>query len=48
MVLQFGKLAGQALLAWTVVAIPAAILLALVLTGILRRVPLLAKASETL
>lgn len=48
MVLQFGKLAGQALLAWTVVAIPAVVLLALILTGILRRVPLLAKAPETL
>lgn len=46
MALQFGKLAGQALLAWTIVAIPATIVLALVLTGILRRVPLLASQQS--
>ncbi|MFP5234638.1 MAG: DUF2062 domain-containing protein [Acidobacteriota bacterium] len=46
--LQFGRMAGQALLAWTLVAIPVAIVLTLVLTGILRRVPLLAKAAETI
>ena len=48
MVLQFGRLAGQALLAWTLVAVPVAVVLTLVLTGILRRVPLLAKAPETI
>lgn len=46
--LQLGKMAGQALLAWTLVAIPVATVLTIVLTGILRRVPLLAKAPETI
>lgn len=46
--LQLGKMAGQALLAWMVLAIPVAIVLATVLTGILRRVPVLTRSPETL
>jgi uncharacterized protein (DUF2062 family) len=42
---QLGLLAGQALLAWLVLAIPAAALLTLALTGVLRRVPALAAAG---
>lgn len=34
---QLGLLAGQALLAWLVIAAPAAVLLTLMLTGVLRR-----------
>jgi uncharacterized protein (DUF2062 family) len=42
---QLGLLAGQALLAWLVLAIPVAALLTLALTGVLRRVPALAAAG---
>jgi uncharacterized protein (DUF2062 family) len=42
---QLGLLAGQALLAWLVLAIPVAALLTLTLTGVLRRVPALAEAG---
>jgi len=40
-----GSLAGQALGAWFVTAIPMVALLTLALTGLLRRVPVLAKAE---
>ena len=43
---QLGWLAGQAMLAWLLVAVPAVLLITLLLTPMLRRVPLLA-ASET-
>lgn len=48
MALQVGLLAGQALLAWLVLAVPVVIVLAVMLAGILRRVPFdaLAKAPE--
>jgi hypothetical protein len=39
---QLGVLAGQALLGWLLLAIPVAVLLTLMLTGVLRRVPALA------
>jgi uncharacterized protein (DUF2062 family) len=42
---QLGLLAGQALLAWLVLAIPVAAILTLALTGVLRRVPALAEAG---
>lgn len=42
--LQVGVMAGQALLAWLLLAIPVALLLAVILTGVLRRVPVLAAA----
>lgn len=45
-VLQVGRLASQALLAWIIVAVPVSILLSIVLTGILRRIPVLAKSPE--
>jgi uncharacterized protein (DUF2062 family) len=41
---QVGMMAGQALLAWLLLAIPAAALLTLTLTGVLRRVPAVAVA----
>ncbi len=39
---QLGILAGQALLAWLLLAVPVAAVLTLMLTGVLRRVPALA------
>jgi|SRR6185437_642171 len=42
---QLGLLAGQALIAWLVLAIPVAAVLTLALTGVLRRVPALAEAG---
>jgi hypothetical protein len=42
---QVGLLAGQALLAWLVLAIPVAAILTLALTGLLRRVPAIAGAA---
>jgi hypothetical protein len=42
---QIGVLAGQALLAWLLLAIPVVILLTLALTGVLRRVPAIADAT---
>jgi len=42
---ELGLLAGQALLAWLVLAVPVAALLTLTLTGVLRRVPALAEAG---
>jgi hypothetical protein len=41
---QLGMLAGQALLAWLLMAIPVVALLTLALTGVLRRVPAVASA----
>jgi hypothetical protein len=43
---QVGILAGQALLAWLLLAIPVAGVLTLMLTGLLRRVPALAAARD--
>lgn len=40
-----GSLAGQAFGAWLVTAVPAVLLMTLVLTALLRRVPVLAKAE---
>jgi len=40
-----GSLAGQAFGAWFVTAVPAVLLMTLVLTALLRRVPVLAKAE---
>jgi uncharacterized protein (DUF2062 family) len=42
---QLGLLAGQALLAWLVIAVPVVLLLTLALTGVLRRVPALSEAQ---
>lgn len=42
---QFGVLAGQALLAWLLLAIPVALVLTVTLTGVLRRVPAVASAE---
>lgn len=41
---QLGILAGQALLGWLLLAIPVAVILTLILTGVLRRVPALMAA----
>jgi hypothetical protein len=41
-----GGLAGHALLAWMLVAGPAVALMTLTLTGMLRRIPALAKAES--
>jgi hypothetical protein len=43
--IQLGLMAGQALLAWLLLAIPVAALLTLTLTGVLRRVPAIAEAA---
>lgn len=45
LVLQAGGMAGQALCAWLLLAIPVAVLLTTALTPLLRRVPLLAAAE---
>jgi uncharacterized protein (DUF2062 family) len=45
LITQFGSMAGQAVLAWVVIAIPAVLLLTLALTGLLRRIPALAAAE---
>ncbi len=42
---QMGWLAGQALLAWLLIAVPAVVLMTAVLTIVLRRVPMLAGAQ---
>jgi hypothetical protein len=44
--IQLGLLLGQALLAWFVLAIPAAALLTLALTGVFRRVPAFAASAS--
>jgi uncharacterized protein (DUF2062 family) len=46
MAAQLSGLAGQAMLAWLLVAIPAVLLLTVALTPMLRRVPLLAAAES--
>lgn len=45
LVIQLGGMAGQALVAWLVVAIPVVIVLTLTLTPVLRRVPALTAAK---
>jgi uncharacterized protein (DUF2062 family) len=42
---QFGSMAGQALLAWVLIAVPAVVLLTFMLTRVLRRIPALAAAE---
>ena len=42
---QMGWLAGQALLAWVLIAVPAVLLLTFMLTKVLRRIPALAAAE---
>ena len=42
---QVGLMAGQALLAWLLIAIPVVVMLTVALTGLLRRVPALAHAE---
>lgn len=43
---QLGGLAGQAVLAWLVLAVPAVVLLTAAFTAVLRRVPALAAAGD--
>jgi len=45
LLMQMGGLAGHALLAWVLIAIPAVVLMTVILTGVLRRVPALAAAE---
>jgi hypothetical protein len=45
LVTQMGWMAGQALLAWVVIAVPAVLLLTFTLTLLLRRIPSLAAAE---
>jgi len=45
LVLQAGGIAGQALFAWLLLAIPVAVLLTTALTAVLRRIPVLAAAE---
>jgi uncharacterized protein (DUF2062 family) len=45
LVTELGSLAGQALLAWVVIAIPSVLLLTFTLTLLLRRIPALAEAE---
>jgi uncharacterized protein (DUF2062 family) len=40
---QMGSIAGQALLAWAVIAVPAVLIITFALTGVLRRIPALAE-----
>jgi uncharacterized protein (DUF2062 family) len=47
LVTQMGWLAGQALLAWVVIAVPTVLLLTFTLTRLLRRIPALAAAEAT-
>ena len=44
--LHLGALAGQAMLAWLLIAVPAVLLLTFSLTPLLRRIPILAAAAE--
>jgi len=46
LVTQMGWMAGQALLAWVVIAVPAVLLLTFTLTLLLRRIPSLAAAGD--
>jgi hypothetical protein len=43
---QFGGFAGQAMLGWLLIAVPAVALMTLTLTVLLRRVPALAAVGE--
>jgi hypothetical protein len=45
LVAQMGSLAGQALLAWVLIAVPAVLLLTFTLTPVLKRIPLVAAAQ---
>jgi uncharacterized protein (DUF2062 family) len=45
MLTQMGWMAGQALLAWVLIAIPSVVLLTFMLTGVLRRIPAMAAAE---
>lgn len=45
-VTQLGILAGQAFLAWLILAVPVAVLLTATLTGVFRRVPVLAATTR--
>jgi len=47
MITGMGWMAGQALLAWLVIAIPAVLLMTAMLTPLLRRVPVVAAAEST-
>jgi hypothetical protein len=44
--MQMGGLAGQAMLAWLVIAIPAVALMTMTLTFLLRRIPVVAAAGS--
>jgi uncharacterized protein (DUF2062 family) len=46
LLMQMGSLAGQAMLGWLVIAIPAVALMTLALTLLLRRIPAVAAASS--
>jgi uncharacterized protein (DUF2062 family) len=46
MVSRLGELAGQAFLAWLVIAIPAVVLMTVTLTAVLRRIPAVAAAGS--
>jgi hypothetical protein len=46
MVSRLGELAGQAFLAWLVIAIPAVVLMTVTLTAVLRRIPAVAAADS--
>jgi len=46
LITQLGGIAGQALLAWLVISIPAVALLTVMLTTLLRRVPAIAQAES--
>ncbi len=46
LVMQFGSMAGQALLAWLLIAVPVVLLLTPALTAVLRRVPMVAEAQD--
>lgn len=46
MISQVGSMAGQALLAWLLIAVPAVALLTVMLTTLLRRVPAIAQADS--
>jgi uncharacterized protein (DUF2062 family) len=47
LLMQMGGLAAQAMLAWLVIAIPAVALMTVLLTVLLRRIPLVAAAGST-
>ena len=45
LVSEFGALAGQALLAWVLIAVPAVLLMTFTLTSVLKRIPAMAAAQ---